>query len=87
MRKAIALSLSFMFLLTVSVRAQSPRPTSQTFENLTFRNLGGAIVSGRISDGAPRPLDQLAQRRAELVLGRAGLLHCRPCTTTSATNA
>lgn len=55
MRNAIALSLSFILLLTASVAAQGPPPTSQAFENLAFRNLGGAGVSGRISDVAIDP--------------------------------
>jgi len=54
MRNIIALTLSLL-LTTASVAAQLPQPTSATFEGLAFRNLGGAIVSGRISDVAIDP--------------------------------
>ena len=50
MRFVIALSLAF--LSGASAMAQEARPTSETFEALAFRNLGGSIVSGRISDVA-----------------------------------
>ncbi|MFC1659863.1 WD40/YVTN/BNR-like repeat-containing protein [Gemmatimonadota bacterium] len=53
MRFVIAVSL--VFLSAASTAAQELRPTAETFEALAFRNLGGSIVSGRISDVAVDP--------------------------------
>ena len=53
MRVVIASSL--VVLLATSGGAQEVRPTSETFQALALRNLGGAIVSGRISDVAVVP--------------------------------
>ena len=55
MRNAIALTFTLLLFLTTAATAQGPGPTSETFEDLAFRNLGGAIVSGRISDVAIDP--------------------------------
>ncbi len=53
MRYAILFSLAFLFAAPVAVQGQ--QPTSETFQALALRNLGGAIVSGRISDVAVDP--------------------------------
>ncbi|MCJ7628320.1 MAG: hypothetical protein MUO50_08025, partial [Longimicrobiales bacterium] len=53
MRNAVLLGLAL--LNAAPLAAQEARPTSETFEALAFRNLGGAIVSGRVSDVAIDP--------------------------------
>ena len=53
MRTAIMLGL--VLLSTASLSAQARQPTPETFQALSFRNLGGAIVSGRVSDVAIDP--------------------------------
>jgi len=53
MRNAVALWFGCILFLTTPVAGQAP--TSETFQNLAFRNLGGAIVSGRVSDVAIDP--------------------------------
>ncbi|MCJ7628284.1 MAG: hypothetical protein MUO50_07830, partial [Longimicrobiales bacterium] len=53
MRSAILLGLAL--LNAAPLAAQEARPTSETFEALAFRNLGGAIVSGRVTDVAVNP--------------------------------
>jgi len=53
MRHFVLLTLAL--LPAAHLAAQGPQPTSETFQGLAFRNLGGAIVSGRISDVAIDP--------------------------------
>jgi photosystem II stability/assembly factor-like uncharacterized protein len=45
----------FFLLAAAQAAAQPLQPASETFDALAFRNLGGAIVSGRISDVAIDP--------------------------------
>lgn len=60
MRFALLFALALLLASPVAgpvspVAGQEIRPTAETFEALSFRNLGGAIVSGRISDVAIDP--------------------------------
>ena len=50
-----AVAFSFVLITSAGVMGQEARPTPATFEALAFRNLGGAIVSGRVSDVAIDP--------------------------------